>query len=278
MRLSGRNASSHTQRWTPRHRVVLLSLIAVNIGAFVAQYFVQAYQPQGLTDYLGLSYRGIDHAYAWQFFSAMFLHAGLGHFAANLIVLYLLGRDVESIFGQRHFLCLYFCGAVAGELGHLFFMPASAVLFGASGGVAAVVIAFATILPELELGNSFFFILPLRLKAKHCAGAMFLGALVLLVFDRRGIVGHSAWLGGGSAGWLYAHLLGFGPPSFVQRVLQQRRARIERRRQMSPEQFITEEVDPLLEKISRNGVASLSRRERRTLEQARAKMSQEQPR
>jgi len=62
----------------------------------------------------------------------------------------------------------------------------------------------------------------------------------------------------------------------VQRALQQRRERIERRRQMSAEEFIAEEIDPLLEKISRTGLASLSRRERRTLALACAKMT-EQP-
>jgi membrane associated rhomboid family serine protease len=276
MRLSGRNTSSHTLRWTPRQRVVLLSLIGVNLAAFFAQLLLQAYQPLSLGEYLGLSYRGIDRAYAWQFFSAMFLHAGIWQFAGNMIVLYLLGRDVESILGQRHFLYLYFCGAIAGELGHLFLMPSTTVLLGASGGIAAIVMAFGTILPELELTNSFFFVFPLKLKAKHFAYALFAVGVALIVLDRRGIVGHSAYLGGCSAGWLYAHLLGFGRPSFVQRALQQRRARIERRRQMSAEEFIVEEIDPLLEKISRTGLASLSRRERRTLGEARAKMT-EQP-
>ena len=251
MRLSGRNTSSHTLRWTPRQRVVLLSLIGVNLAAFFAQLLLQAYQPLSLGEYLGLSYRGIDRAYAWQFFSAMFLHAGIWQFAGNMIVLYLLGRDVESILGQRHFLYLYFCGAIAGELGHLFLMPSTTVLLGASGGIAAIVMAFGTILPELELTNSFFFVFPLKLKAKHFAYALFTVGVALIVLDRRGIVGHSAYLGGCSAGWLYAHLLGFGRPSFVQRALQQRRARIERRRQMSAEEFIVEEIDPLLEKISR---------------------------
>jgi hypothetical protein len=41
---------------------------------------------------------------------------------------------------------------------------------------------------------------------------------------------------------------------------------------MSADQFVAEEIDPLLEKISRRGLASLSRRERRLLEQAREKM------
>jgi hypothetical protein len=41
---------------------------------------------------------------------------------------------------------------------------------------------------------------------------------------------------------------------------------------MNAEQFIAEEVDPLLEKISRDGLQSLSRRERRILAQAREKL------
>ena len=277
MRLSGRNASSHTERWTPRQRVVLLSLIGVNLAAFFAQNLLQAYQPATIAQYVGLSSSGIDRAYAWQFLSAMFLHASIWQFAGNITVLYFLGRDIESILGQKHFLYLYFCGAIAGELGHLFLMPSTTVLLGASGGVAAIVVAFGTILPELELTNSLFFVVPVRLKAKYFSCALFAVGVALIAFDHRGVVGHSAYLGGCCAGWLYAHLLGFGRPSFVQRGLQQRRARMERRRQMSAEEFITAEIDPLLEKIARSGLASLSRRERRTLAEARAKMTEQQP-
>jgi rhomboid family protein len=95
---------------------------------------------------------------------------------------------------------------------------------------------------------------------------------VLVVFDRNGVVGHSSYLGGCAAGWLYAHLLGFGRPLFLQRALRRRRVASERRRQMSLGEFITEEIDPLLEKISRSGVESLTRSERRTLAQVREKM------
>jgi hypothetical protein len=41
---------------------------------------------------------------------------------------------------------------------------------------------------------------------------------------------------------------------------------------MRADQFVAEEIDPLLEKISQRGLASLSRRERRLLEQAREKI------
>jgi membrane associated rhomboid family serine protease len=274
MRLSGRKASSHAPRWTPRQRVVLLSLLGVNLAVFIAQQIVQGYQPAVIAEYLGLSYRGIDQAYAWQFFSAMFLHAGVFGFAANMIVLYFIGRDVESIFGQKHFLYLYLAGLISGELGHLFFMPATSVLLAASGGVAAVVVAFATILPELELTQSLFFVLPIKLKAKYLGTALFTIGLALVLFDRDGVVSHSAYLGGCAAGWLYAHLLGFGRPSFVQRALRSRRLEGERRRQMPLDEFIAEEIDPVLEKISRSGLGSLSRRERRALAEAREKMSE----
>ena len=274
MRLSGRKASSHAPRWTPRQRVVLLSLIGVNFAVFVAQQILLAYQPAAVTEYLGLSYRGIDRAYAWQFFSAMFLHAGVFSFAGSMIVLYFIGRDVESIVGQKHFLYLYLAGLVGGEVGHLFLMPATTALLAAPGGVAAVVVAFATILPELELTQSLFFIPAAKLKAKYLGSALFTIGLLLVVFDRQGVVSHSAFLGGGAVGWLYANLLGFGRPSFVQRVVRRRRIEGERRRQMSLDEFIAEEIDPVLEKISRSGFGSLTRRERRALAEAREKMTE----
>ncbi len=271
MRLSGRKDSSYARSWTQRQRVVLLSLIGLNVGAFVAQLFLDTYDPEFTRAYLGLSKAGVENAYAWQFLTSTFLHLSAGHLVGTTLVLYLLGRDVEAIVGQRDFLLLYATGALLGELGHLFLMPATSVLFGASGGVAAVLIAHATILPELELASGRLFV-PIRVKAKHlayCGGA---AAVLLVCFDRAPVVMHSAWIGGGIAGWVYAHLLGFGRPSRLQRAFHQRRIAAERYEQMEAEQFIAELVDPLLEKISREGIESLTRQERRTLAQAREKL------
>jgi membrane associated rhomboid family serine protease len=274
MRLSGRKPSSFTRRWTQRPRVILLGLICVNVIAFVAQLFLDAYQPGFVREYLGLSDRGVHTAYGWQFFTAIFLHDGPWHLLGNMLILYLLGRDVESIIGQRQFLFLYLAGAVAGELGHLFLMPATSVLFAASGGVAAVLVAYATILPELELTSMVFLLLPIRLKAKYLGYGAFAIAILGVTFDRGGAVTHSAYLGGIVAGWLYAHLLGFGRASILQRALRQRRAKVERYRAMSPDQFISEEVDPILDKISREGVQSLTRSEWRTLARAQEKIAE----
>lgn len=267
MRLSGRKPSSFTRPWTQRQRIVLLALIGVNLAAFVGQLFLEAYQPGFVREYLGLSKDGVQNAYAWQFLTAAWLHYGPWHLLGNTLVLYLLGRDVESIVGQGHFLLVYVAGAIAGELGHLFMMPSDTVLFAASGGIAAVLMAYATILPELEL--------VLRIRAKHVAYVAVAASALLVVFDRTGTVTHSAYLGGCAAGWLYAHLLGFGRPSFLQRALYQRKANAERYRHMNAEQFIAEEVDPLLEKISREGINSLTRAERRVLARAREKLAEQ---
>jgi rhomboid family protein len=269
MHLSGRKHSSYTRNWRPRQRAVLLTLILANLLVFLGQLIVDAYQPGFISSYLGLSDAGLSNAYAWQFVTAIFLHQGPWHLLADMSVLYLLGRDLESILGQRHFLFLYFAGAIAGELGHLFLMPSQSVLFAGSGGVAAVLVAYATVLPELELTSLAFFAIPIRLKAKHLAYALFALAMVLLCFDRTGSVSHSACLGGCLAGWFYAHLLGFGRPSMVQRFLHQRKAEAERYERMNAEELMTTEIDPLLEKISRCGITGLSRRERRRLARAR---------
>jgi len=273
MRLSGRKPSRITQRWIQRPRVVLLGLIGLNLAVFVAQLFLNAYQPGFVREYLALSDRGLRSAYGWQFISAAFLHDGPWHLLGNMFLLYLLGRDVESIIGQRHFFFLYLTGTLAGELGHLFLMPESSALLAASGGPAAVVVAYAAILPELELTSLNLFLLPIRLKAKHLAYGAFVLATLAVIFDRTATVAHSSFLGGCIGGWFYAHLLGFGRPSILQRALSQRRAEAERYRAMTPEEFIAQEIDPLLEKISREGMGSLTRAERRLLAKAREKMA-----
>jgi membrane associated rhomboid family serine protease len=268
MRLSGRKSSVLARRRTQRTPAVLFGLITLNLGAFVGQMLLELSEPGFARAYLGISDVTVRDAYAWQFLSAPLLHLGPWHLLANVLVLLLLGRDLESILGRRHFLYVYVSGAIAGELGHLFLMPSQSVLFAASGGVAAVVAAYAAILPELELTPTLFLLFPVRIKAKRIASVAFALAIVLLWIDRAPVVAHSVWVGGAAAGWLYAHLLGFGRPSLLQRCLRERREERQRYDRMSIEELIRGEVDPLLEKISTCGMASLSRRERQSLARA----------
>jgi membrane associated rhomboid family serine protease len=259
--------------WQESRRVVLLALVGINVGAFIVQLVLEAAAPGVVRDYLALSKNGVSEAYSWQFVTSILVFSGPLHFLGSTLVLYLLGRDIESILGQRHFLYLFLSGAIAGELGHLFLMPADTLLYAASGGVAAVTVAYATILPELDLIAWRLGVFQLNLKAKHLAYALTFLGLVMLMVDRRGAVIHSAIPGGLAAGWLYAHLLGFGHPSWLQQKLACRRAVAARIERLTAGEYIEQQVDPLLEKILRSGIQSLTRSERRVLDRAREKFS-----
>lgn len=272
VRLSRGKPSIFAKPWQQSRPIVLLALIALNVAGFVTQFFLDAFEPGFVRDYLALSKTGIEQAYAWQFVTATLLYGDPWHFLSNLLVLYVLGRDIESILGQRHFFYLFLSGAVGGELGHLFLMPADTLLYAASGGVAAVLIAYAVILPELDLIAWRFWRFSIHFKAKHAAVALLFLSLIMLVLDRNGAVIHSAIPGGLVAGSLYANLLGFGHASWLRRLLRRRRDAAERVQRMSREEFIEQQIDPLLEKISRNGMQSLTRAERRILDQAREKV------
>src|SRR5436189_2011868 len=207
MRLSGRKASRFTRSWAPPQRIVLYSLLGLNAAAFIIQLVLTSWNRGFVLEYLGLSDGGISQAYAWQFFTAPLLYDNVWHFLANMLVLYFVGRDVEAIIGQRQFLFLYLFGAFSGELGHLFLMPSDCVLFAAGGGIAAIFVAYATILPELEMTTLLLFMVPLRLKIRRVAQIVLIGAVALLLFDRTGSVGHSACLGAAVRGLAEAPLL-----------------------------------------------------------------------
>src|SRR6266478_3198627 len=243
VRLSRGKPSLFAQPWRESRRVVLLALIGLNVASFVAQLFLDASAPGFVRDYLALSNRGVHEAYAWQFVTATLLYGSPWHFLGNMLVLYILGRDLESILGQRHFLYLFLSGVIGGELGHLFLMPAETVLYAASGGVAAVLIAYAVILPELDLIAWRVRRFSINVKAKHAAIALLFLSLVMLMIDRNGAVIHSAIPGGLVAGWLYTNLLGFGHASWFRRLLRRRREAFERVQRMSREEFIERQID-----------------------------------
>ena len=162
-------------------------------------------------------------------------------------------------------------------MGQILAVPSVSVA-GASAGVCAVLIAFTTILPEFEVTMLFFFVIPVRLRAKY-VGWMVAGTAAALPLLRvMPDVAHIAHLGGCVVGWIYARQLGFGNPLWVQRRLVERRQREARLARMDPDQYMVEEIDPILDKISRDGIRSLSRRERRILEQGREKISQKDTR
>lgn len=229
-------------------------------------------------DLLALHGSAVSSGHWWQFVSFMLLHPNPLHLAANMLVLYFAGREVEPIIGLRHFSALYLLGNVLGGLAQwgaicAGLAPADSLLVGVSAGVAAVLSAYATILPELEVVLLLLFVLPLRLRAKTLGLGVFLAAGVLWAAAPALEIGPVAVLAGCVVGWTYAKQLGFGNPMAVERYLFEKRQHAARIERMPAEQFIREELDPILEKIAQSGPRSLTRAERKLLEKGRAKLA-----
>lgn len=72
----------------------------------------------------------------YRLFTSMFLHLNLTHIVFNGYALYVLGRDVESLFGTARFAVIYFLGGLSGSLASFVFTDALAV--GASGAIFAI--------------------------------------------------------------------------------------------------------------------------------------------
>jgi len=271
-------------RWTTGRRSVVTLLIVVSVMAFIAQTFAEMAWPGFVSTWLCLSMHGIQQGCYWQFLSYLFIHGepgqpatGVIHLFINMMTLYFVGREVEAIAGPRHLLGMYLLGGVAGGLAQIVAAP-DVPVGGASAGVCAVLIAFTTILPEFEVTLLLFFVVPLRLRAKYLGWLVAGGAAAMAAFRFMPNVAHLAHLGGCVTGWLYARQLGFGAPLWIQRRMVERRQREQRLARMSPDQYMAQEIDPILDKISREGIRSLSRHERRILERGRDKISQKETR
>src|SRR3954454_20294241 len=99
MRLSGRKASRFTRSWAPSQRIVLFTLVGLNVAAFIVQLVLTSWNREFVLEYLGLSDRGISQAYAWQFFTAPLLYNNILGFGGNLLVLFFFGPGVVGVIG-----------------------------------------------------------------------------------------------------------------------------------------------------------------------------------
>jgi membrane associated rhomboid family serine protease len=239
-------------------------------GWAVAQTIFWAFDITALRDGLVLDGVGVRAAQYWRFATYQLLHANALHFFGTVLVLYFAGREVEPIVGRRHLLGMCLTSTLLGGALSYALAPGDGV-YGASAAAAAVLAAYATILPELDHR---VFLLPVRFRAKHFVIFGLILAVCCVKLRMGSEVGPGGILLGAGIGWLWARLLGFGRLLWFQRAAHERDAIERRRERMSAEEFISAEIDPILEKIARDGMRSLSRAERRLLERAKAKMEE----
>jgi membrane associated rhomboid family serine protease len=260
------------RRWPGDRVSVVMALIVLNIAVSLLQWVSESFAHDWVTNTFALSREGISQGYYWQLVTYMFLHGGIIHLAVNCLGLYFVGPEVETVCGRRHFLGIYFLGGIFGGLVQLLF-GSPVLLMGASAGVCAVVLAFTTMLPELEITALLYFIIPIRMKAKWLGRIVVGSSIFFLLTGTGGNVGHLAHLGGALFGWVYTRRLGFGGPFWFQRFLRDRKRLKQQQEQMDPTEFISREIDPILDKIAREGIHSLTRSERHILEMGREKIA-----
>lgn len=269
-------------------QTAVVGIILINVGVWLVDGLFFEHR---LTAWLGLRGDALWKPWLWwQFVTYGFAHAPqLNHVLFNMLALFILGRDIEWTYRKREFIRLYLALIVVGGLVWSLAMalrvfvfreiPAEAAglyppVVGASGAVAGIVVLFALHFPRRTL--LLFFVIPIP--------AWVLGVLLVL-FDVMGALGHGAenvayivHLGGAGfaflyfqRGWRFARL-GEGLSGWF-RQMRGPRLRVRRPEDDSDDDFHNE-VDRILEKISREGESSLTRRERRALQDASRRYQQ----
>ncbi|MGC6525836.1 MAG: rhomboid family intramembrane serine protease [Flavobacteriaceae bacterium] len=140
----------------------------------------------------------------WGIFTYMFSHFGLFHLLMNMLMLFFTGRMFNQFFGDQKLLSLYIVGGLAGAileiLARLIFPALAnhhAQVVGASGSIMAIFMALAFYRPNMKV--ALFGIIQLPLIAL---------ALIFLVMDFLSInsndsTAHFAHLGGAFIGFYF---------------------------------------------------------------------------
>ena len=195
------------------------------------------------------------------------------HIIFNMFVLWMFGRLIESIYGRREFLCFFLAGIVASAACHLAlqqFLGDVIPVIGASGGVMAVTIIAAMHYPRMQVRLLFFPFFPIQMRYM-AIGIVVMDALGL--FNSGSSTAHAAHLGGAAFGFLY-HRFDWRISGILIRLSglagywKKRAARPQVKVYRPPVDGLDDQVDAILEKISRDGEESLTDRERRTLIEA----------
>jgi len=81
-----------------------------------------------------IEFVGVAYGEWWRIVTGGFLHSGLLHFGMNMLLLYLLGKELEPVLGKARFAALYIACLVGGSFGALLVSPMVGTV-GASGAV-----------------------------------------------------------------------------------------------------------------------------------------------
>ena len=290
---------------SPRMTRAVQWLLALNIGVYFLQ--LTLFGQDAIYSALALDPARFPAEW-WTVLTYMFVHAWLAHIAFNMLTLWMFGPRLENVWGTRSFLQFYLWCGLGGAIAHLIFAQHTAVI-GASGAISGVLVAYALRWPDEEV--YLFGVIPMRSRWLIVA-MLAMNLIFALSPDSR--IDWTAHVGGMAFGWIFLKLYSAGginrvrgwvsavpdesedmpravprgrPPmrdrsggvdEVVERsnavVLRERKPLQHVPRQETPKEYAAR-VNRVLDKISQQGIESLSRDERRLLEDMSRKLRDE---
>jgi membrane associated rhomboid family serine protease len=281
-------SNSFLQEWTG-----VLTIIVANIAVWVANLLGANEFP--VNRFLALEGDLPQHLLkAWELVTYGFVHDSQNpwHLVFNMLALWFFGREVEEIMGRAEFFRFYMTAIVLSGIAWLVSVqvgqPLQAprtFLVGASGAVMAVLAVFIWYFPRQTV--LLWGVLPVPAWA---LGILYFVSDVQGAAAGGGNVAHVAHVAGAIFGLLYAWRgWQLGELTNVLATFRRRRMRVVRpdddatspRRPPAPpreasrlDADLQQEVDRILEKISRSGESSLTSAERDTLTQASRRLKE----
>lgn len=244
-------------------------LLIANVAIFLVEAFLFAGTKQlTIIDKLFAVYpSGLQLIQVWRYITYQFLHADMFHLFFNMLGLFFLGPTLERHWGSKRFLYFYLgCGIAGGicypALALTGMLQANLPLVGASGAILGMLAACAILFPRFVV-FFYFFPVPIRIAA------VILTLLYVVNVFTGGINagGDAAHLGGMAAGAVYVML----ERGMLKQMISKQQTKMNQRRQDQHHQnsrHLQAEVDRILEKVHQQGIQSLSKKERRILQQA----------
>ena len=216
----------------------------------------------------------------WGAFTYMFVHGGFFHVFVNMLALFFFGPPLEARWGGREFFRFYVFSGLGGVALSFLFAPHAAVI-GASAAVYGVMLAFAMNWPDSPIYVWGIF----PVKAKWLVAFFFVVSLFGAFGEPGGPVAHFAHLGGLAAALLYLKMDWRAADKLDRLKKSTRKVRrlaiVPRDREdeaeesrrtegwsQADERRLLDAVDRVLDKISDQGMASLTSEERRILDEA----------
>ncbi|HYY13493.1 MAG TPA: rhomboid family intramembrane serine protease [Chthoniobacterales bacterium] len=265
--------------WMGRYPVdVTTMLVSGHVAVAVFTCVLIAFGAGGVLDYLTFdSARVLYLGQLWRLITYAFVHtpSALLWFAIEMYMLFVFGREVERFLGRRAYIVLYALLLLAPALIlAVWGVWERCALAGSPALHFGIFVAFATIYPRVEL--------LLRIMAKWFA-------IILAAIYTLQLIAYHAWsdlavvwtsIG---AAFLFIELRGAGPEFvWLERLKEIARPRPKLRivqkptaRPSTERDDVYASIDPILDKISKSGIGSLTASERRQLDRARNRLLNE---